>query len=73
MGEASREAGRRPHRRRRSPHPNLEPRTNNVLQKKSDFFSIFFARQRPRTGPEAPRTAPRGGSTNQRGATLIAQ
>ena len=49
--------GRRPHRRRRSPHPNLEPRTNNVLQKKSDFFSIFFSAEAPRTGPEASAVA----------------
>ena len=52
---------------------HLEPRTNNDLQKKRDFFSVFPSR----SPPEAPRERPgasRGGRASQRAMrSLIAQ
>ena len=60
---------RRPHRRSRLPHPCLEPRTNNDLQKKRDFFR-FFSRWSPRRTPGTPRRAV---TARGRRAALIAQ
>ena len=52
--EASREAGRRTHRRRRSPH-STSPSNKQRPSKKKRFFFDFFVRQAPR---QAPATAP---------------
>ena len=53
--------------------PHLEPRTNNDLQKKRDFFSVFPSRSPPEA-PGAPRGASRR-AVSGRGAcsALIAQ
>ena len=68
LGEAGREASRRPHRRRRLPHPYLEPRTNNGVKKRK-FFSFFC----PRRLPDGPGSASPGGPHAVRDGTLARQ
>ena len=72
LGEAGREASRRPHRRRRLPHPYLEPRTNNGVKKRK-FFSLFCSRNRPGRPRWRPRTAPGGRASQRAMRSLIAQ
>ena len=66
MGEAGREAGRRPHRRRRLPHPCLALAQQHTFKKKESFFRIFSAVRAPDRPPapvasRRPEVAARGG------------